>query len=74
MSRSTISWLNPDVETTNSVDAPFEASPPVVVASFFGKFLGYFHNPAKTNSDATAIPTIDFSMCTLLKFFYFITQ
>ena len=63
MSRSTISWLNPNVETTNSVDVPLEASPPAVVASFFGKFAWLFPQPAKTNNDATAIPAIDFFMC-----------
>ena len=63
MSRSTISWLNPNVETTNSEEAPFEASPPAVVASFFGKFAWLFPQPAKTNNDATAIPAIDFFMC-----------
>ena len=63
MSRSTISWLNPNVDTTNSVEAPFEASPPAVVASFFGKFAWLFPQPAKTNNDATAIPAIDFFMC-----------
>ena len=73
MSRSTISWLNPNVETTNSVEAPFEASPPVVVASFFGKFAWLFPHPAKTNNDATARPTIDFFMC-VHSLNFFITQ
>ena len=75
MSRSTISWLNPNVETTNSVEAPFEASPPVVVASFFGKFAWLFPHPANTNNDATASPAIDFfHVCTLLKFLFYNTM
>ena len=72
MSRSTISWLNPNVETTNSVEAPFEASPPVVVESFFDKFAWLFPHPANTNNDATASPAINFFMCvhSLIFLFY----